>query len=388
MALKVNGEAGTHPSPATAVTGVSAAVQSIAKPKFGTEGESAAVMAQLAKQKGPGLVMAGSSIPRVERIPTGVWEFDYATGGGFPKGRYSIVFGPESSGKTNICYCAVANAQRGPAHCNKVVWIDLEGTFDPEWAAMFGVDVDALILVKPAYGEEAVDAMDAFLYADDVALVILDSLAVITSTKELEQSAEKFDVGTASILIKRMCNKIVIAQSVQARKGHFPAVILVNQIRMKIGVMFGDPETMPGGNTMKFLSSLTVRLYGKNVIDAKIHPDLPIFKDTSAVIKKAKVAVRQMSFEYKLCMTPHGDLSVGESDSWNSVSSHLKALNLLRKADKGTGWVLEGQGNFPTLVPLKDTYQAEREFALFLQKMVLDATAGQAFLIEAEGAAK
>jgi hypothetical protein len=79
---------------------------------------------------------------------------------------------------------------------------------------------------------------------------------------------------------------------------------------------------------------------------------------------------------------------VGESDSWNSVSSHLKALNLLRKADKGTGWVLEGQGNFPTLVPLKDTYQAEREFALFLQKMVLDATAGQAFLIEAEGAAK
>ncbi|KVR21631.1 hypothetical protein WK13_34400 [Burkholderia ubonensis] len=332
--------------------------------------------------------MPGSQVPQVERIATGLFEFDFATGGGFPKGRYSIVFGPESSGKTNICYCAVATAQRGPASCNKVVWVNLEGTFDPEWAAFFGVDIDALILANPAYGEEAVDVIDAFMYAEDVALIVVDSLAVVTSTKELEQSAEKFDVGTSSILIKRMCNKIVIAQSVQARKGHFPAVILVNQIRHKIGVMFGDPETMPGGNTMKFLSSLTVRLYGKNVIEKNIHPDLPAFKDTSAIIKKAKIGIRQVNFDYKMCVLPHGDLSVGESDSWNAVSGHLKSLNLLRKADKGTGWVLEGIGEFQTLVPIKDTYQAEREFALHLQKMVIDAYSGQSFLIEAEGAAK
>lgn len=96
-------------------------------------GEMAAVLAKIKKEKGEGLVFTGKLIPDVQRIPTGLFEFDLATGGGFPQSRLSIVYGPESSGKSNICYLAAAKAQKGPAHCNKVVWIDLEGTFDPNW---------------------------------------------------------------------------------------------------------------------------------------------------------------------------------------------------------------------------------------------------------------
>jgi recombination protein RecA len=272
-----------------------------------------------------------------------------------------------------------------PAPCNKVVWIDLEGTFDPSWAALFGIDVDELIVVKPSYGEEAVDMVDALIQADDVALLVLDSLAVVVASKEIEQSAEKFDVGTAAILVKRMCNKLVIALSKEAKRDHTPAVILINQTRFKVGVMFGDPETMPGGQTMKFLSSLTVRLYGKNKMLKEVSADMPAFKETNAVIKKAKVPVTKMVFDYEMVVFPHDGLRVGETRSWNKVSSELKQLGHLEKTPKG--WKLLGH-EYQTLAVIQDTYEAEDAFAAKLQKMVIDSSKGKVFLVEAEGAAK
>ena len=273
-------------------------------------GELKAILAQIRKEKGDNVVNKGSEIPLVERIPTGVFEFDLATGGGFPRSRYSIVYGPESSGKTNICYAAAAQAQKMPEPCNKVVWVDLEGTLDAKWASQFGIDVEELLVVRPSYGEEAVDLIDALVRAEDVAMLVVDSLATVVSSKEIDQSVEKFDVGTASLLVKRLCNKLVIALATEAKRGHTPAVVLINQTRFKIGVMFGDPETMPGGQTMKFLSSLTVRLYGKNKIEKTISSELPAFKETTAVIKKAKVGVSKYNFDYDLCMLPHNGIIV------------------------------------------------------------------------------
>lgn len=345
------------------------------------------LLAQIAKEKGDKVVIRGSEVPNVERIPTGIFEFDFATGGGFPRSRYSIVYGPESSGKTNVCYAAIANAQKMPPPCNKVVFVDLEGTFDPVWAAKFGVDVEELVLVKPAYGEEACDLVDALIHAEEVIMLVLDSLAVVVGSKEIEQSMEKFDVGTASILVKRMCNKMVIALTLEARRGHTPAVVFINQTRMKIGVMFGDPETMPGGQTMKFLSSLTVRLNGKNKIEKSINPDLSAFKETHAVIKKAKIAVNRMVFDYDLCMLAHGHLSVGESDSWNTVKAGLQHHGIFTKPEKGTGWTLFGKTS-STQVLFQDTYESTPEFAIKCQKALIEANKGQSFLIEAEGAAK
>lgn len=355
--------------------------------KFTGGSELTAILAQIKKDKGDKVVVPGSSIPMPKRIPTGVFEFDLYTGGGFPCSRYSIVYGPEGSGKTNICYAAAANAQKLPPPCNKVVWVDLEGTFDPNWAAQFGIDVDMLIVVKPSYGEEAVDLIDALVRAEDVAMLVVDSLATVVASKEIESSVEKADVGSSSVLVKRLCNKLVIALAMEARRGHAPAVVLINQTRFKIGVMFGDPETMPGGQTMKFLSSLTVRLYGKNKIDKAVSPDLPAFKETKCVIKKAKVGVLKYDFDYDLCMLPHNGVCVGETKSWTLVSNHLKDIGALCKAEKGQGWTLLGQ-TFPTLVMIQDQYESDNDYKLKLQGMILDSYKGKMMLIEAEGAAK
>lgn len=371
--------------------GVDAPVQSSAKKGKtvkvkGPTGELAAVLGAISKQKGENVVVSGNKIPAIGRIPTGVFEFDFATGGGFPRSRYSIVYGPESSGKTNICYCAAAQAQKLPEPCNKVVWVDLEGTFDPNWAAHFGIDVDELLVVKPSYGEEAVDLVDALVRAEEVALLVLDSLAVVVSSKEVEQSVEKFDVGTAAILVKRLCNKLVIALAEESRRGHTPAVILINQTRFKIGVMFGDPETMPGGQTMKFLSSLTVRLYGKNKVDKTINPDLPSWKDTKAVIKKAKIAIVRSDFDYEMAMLPSAGNGVGTTASWNMVSGYLKDLGHLSKVEKGSGWQLLGE-EFPTLVPIRDRYETDSAYSTALHQIIIDAHKGQFMLVEATGAA-
>jgi hypothetical protein len=148
-------------------------------------------------------------------------------------------------------------------------------------------------------------------------------------------------------------------------------------------------NTMPGGQTMKFLSSLTIRVYGKNKVVKEVHPDLAAFKETNAVIKKAKVPITSLSFEYDMCVYPSGDLNVGQTNSWNKVSSDLKQLGHLTKVPKG--WKLEGPGlapmEMPTLVTFQDTYQSDPEFATKLQSWIINSHKGSMFLAAAQGAA-
>lgn len=283
--------------------------------------------------------------------------------------------------KTNLAYLAIAEAQRGPEECNKAVLVDLEGAFDPNWAVQFGIDVEALIVVKPGYGEEAVDIIDALVRAEDVAIIVVDSLATIIASKEIEQSAEKFDVGTSSLLIKRMCNKVNNSLSQEAKRKHDPCVIFINQIRFKIGVMFGNPETQPGGQAMKFLASLIVRVSGKNKIVKEYNPDTPVLKEVHAQIIKSKVGIYRSVFDFEMALQPHGDLSVGETDSWGMVKNELQSAGLLKKPEKGTGYLLEGK-LYPTLTVIGDTYNAEKAFAMHLQDLVIKKYSGTKFVID------
>ncbi len=342
------------------------------------------ILAAIRKDKGEKTFSTAAKVPLVERIPTGVFEFDNATGGGFPRARYSIVYADEGAGKTNICYDAVKQAQMYPPPCNKVIWIDQENTFDPVWASMFGIDLDELIVVRPAYGEEACDLIDALVRAEDVILVVFDSLASMLPIKEQQQSAEKFDVGTASLLTKRMVTKLVAALSDEEKKGHTPAVILINQTRMKIGVMFGNPETMPGGKAMKFYSCLTVRLSGKKKIKAAVNPSIPCVMETEAVIKKAKIQITQETFNYDMALLPHDGLRVGQSDSWNAVSSFLKSMGELKKVEKGQGWELFGMSK-PTLVYYQDMYGNDPAFQLKCQSTITGANSLKGFVLEGNG---
>lgn len=332
------------------------------------------------EKSAPKVVMKGNDIIPVKRIPTGIFEFDYHTGGGFPCGRMSIVYGPESSGKSNCVYRAIANAQKLPPPCNVAALVDIEGTFDPAWAASLGVDVEALILIKPQYGEQAVDIVTGLVEIDQIAMIGYDSVAATISAREADGSVEKADVGTQAMLIKRLVNKVTLALSKESQRGHYPAVVFVNQTRMKIGVMFGDPETQPGGKTLQFASSLTVRLYGKNEMVKEISSEIPVFKKTTAVVKKAKVGVLGYNFEYSLCMLAHDVLGVGDSASWNLVESHLKSLDKLVKSPSGKGWDLLGE-NYKTLKEISMQYYTDEDFRLKMQGIVINSSAGKAILI-------
>lgn len=333
--------------------------------------ELSAALNKIKKELGEKSIVYGNQIPNPERLPTGVFEFDLATGGGFPKNRYTIVYGPESSGKTNLMYKAIASAQRQPPPCNKAVLVDLEGTFDPEWAMRLGVDVDSLIVAKPSYGEQAVDMIDALVRASDVAFLAVDSIAVMIASKEVEGSVEKADVGTSAMLIKRLSNKMAIALSEEQKRDHHIAVVFLNQTRFKIGVLFGDPETMPGGQTVKFNASLIVRLYGKDLMVKEISSNIPAFKETSAIIRKAKIGVVQKAFKYDMCVLEHDGLVPGDTNSFNAVKGYLQASGDLKKSPSG-GWTILDK-TYPTLSALQDTYMAEDEYAKTLHALVIKA---------------
>jgi recombination protein RecA len=339
------------------------------------------VLVGIRKDKGEKVVVAGNEIPVVRRLPTGIFEFDFYTGGGFPCGRYSIVYGPESGNKTNVCLKAVSHAQKQPPPCNKAIWVNIEQSFDPVWAERMGVDTKALLVVNAGYGEEAIDLVDALVRAEDVAIVVVDSMAGLIASKEIAQSVEQYDVGTSALLIKRMVNKLMIAFGEESKRDHDPCVILINQTRYKVGVMFGDPETMPGGEAQKFLSSLRVRLSAKNVIDKAT--GILVFKETKVVVKKAKVPVRTTSFEFSLCVHAHDDLKVGETDSFNTVKSHLQALGMLVKTSKGYALTQNGKTqNYSTLTAMQDRYLKDAVFKMFLQSMVIEAYRDKMVLVE------
>lgn len=352
-----------------------------AQPKKAAPSAEMVAFLKAAEKNAPRVVMMANAILPIERIPTGVFEFDYRTGGGFPRGRISVVYGPESSGKSNIAYKAIANAQRLPPPCNRAILLDVESTFDPVWAAQLGVNVEELIVIKPDYGEQAIDMTIAAIQIDEVAIIVYDSIAATVPSVELEKSTEKADMGTQAILIKRCINKVVQTLSIEGKRNHFPAFIFVNQIRMKIGVMFGDPETMPGGLTFKFASSLTVRVYGKNEFVKEISSEIPAFKQTKMVIKKAKVGVMGYEGEYSLCMLPHDVLGAGESASWKMVESHLKNNNRLAKGKDG--WVFNnGEEVFRTLQDMSMKYYTDHDFKMYCQDLVIKDGQSKAITIE------
>lgn len=263
-----------------------------------------------------------------------------------------------SSGKTNIVLKAVGEGQK-MFPSKTAVFIDAEHAFDPKWATQMGVNVDELIVVHPEYAEQAVDMIDAFLYASDVFCVVLDSIAALSTQNEIESSAEKASVGGASLIIGKLFKKATVSFNRMRNKGLAPpAFIGVNQIRHKIGVMYGDPETMPGGNAIKFASSFTVRTYGKNKIDKKIHPVLPAFKETSIIIKKWKMPVNAVTAVYFMQMVAGGGHSPGHVEDWPTMKAYLSEFGYLGKTDDGKKWILFGE-EFPTMTAARQFLYAD-----------------------------
>lgn len=312
------------------------------------------ILTQIKKDHGANIAsQGGADYEQMERLPTGVFPIDLATGGGFPMGKSSIVYGPESSNKTNLILKSIIEGQiKYPDRV--AVMIEPEHALDKGWARKMGVDLDRLIVAQPESAEQAVDFVESFCYGKDVFAVYLDSIAALTTTNEIDSEAGKQIVGGASLLTGKMYRKVNVALSKMTNSGQqAPAFIAINQIRHKIGVMFGNPETMPGGNMPKFASSMTIRVYGKNVVDKKINPAMPLFKEVSAVLQKWKCPILAVNAIYKMQMLQADGRGPGYVDDWNTVCAYMKELDYLSKSPTG-GWLMSGE-KYPTLKAVEDT---------------------------------
>lgn len=209
-----------------------------------------AVMGQIEKSFGKGSIMrlGDNNTMDIETVSTGSLKLDIALGGGLPMGRIVEIYGPESSGKTTLTLEAISAAQRAGKQC---AFIDAEHALDPEYATKLGVDINALLVSQPDTGEQALEIVDALARSGAVDIIVVDSVAALTPKAEIEGDMGDSHMGLQARMLSQAMRKIT---------GHLKQsncmCIFINQIRMKIGVMFGNPETTTGGNSLKFYSSV------------------------------------------------------------------------------------------------------------------------------------
>lgn len=234
------------------------------------------VLGQIEKQFGKGSIMrlGDEQKLQVETISTGSMELDIALGtGGLPRGRVVEIYGPESSGKTTLTLHAIAEAQRAGG---VAAFIDAEHALDPEYAKKIGVDIDNLIVSQPDTGEQALEIVDALVRSSAIDIIIIDSVAALVPKAEITGEMGDSHMGLQARLMSQALRKLTGI----IRKSN-TCVVFINQLRMKIGVMFGNPETTTGGNALKFYAS--VRLDIRRIESIK--------KDTEIVGNRVKVKV-------------------------------------------------------------------------------------------------
>ena len=249
-------------------------------------------MAKIEKDFGKGSIMrmGEEQIENVEVIPTGSIGLNVALGvGGYPKGRIIEIFGPESSGKTTLAIHAIAECQKAGGIA---AFIDAEHAFDRFYAAKLGVNVDDLLISQPDNGEQALEIADHLIRSSAIDIIVVDSVAALTPKKEIEGDMGDSSVGLQARLMSQALRKLTSTISKTNT-----TCIFINQLREKIGVMFGNPETTTGGNALKFYASvrLDIRKQGQPIKDG----DTPIGNQVKVKVVKNKVAppFRKAEFE-------------------------------------------------------------------------------------------
>lgn len=309
----------------------------------------AVALAQIEKNFGKGSIMkmdGSQQDENLEVISTGSLGLDLALGvGGLPRGRVVEIFGPESSGKTTLCLETIAQCQKKGGVC---AFIDAEHAFDPQYARKLGVKVEELLVSQPDTGEQALEICDMLVRSGGVDMVVIDSVAALTPKAEIEGEMGDSHVGLQARLMSQALRKLT---------GHIKKtntlVVFINQIRMKIGVMFGNPETTAGGNALKFYAS--VRLDIRKSTQIKKGEEI-LGNETKVKVIKNKVAppFRQAEF----------DILYGEGVSWEGELIDIGSkLNIIEKSGAWYSYngAKIGQGKDNVRVWLKENPEVAEE---------------------------
>lgn len=297
------------------------------------------VKAGVKNYEDPEIITVGVNFEDPTRLPSGLFAFDLPTGGGVPMGRITLMYGKEDSMKTTVCLKLIAQAQKLFPK-KSAVFVDVEGVFSKNWARTMGVDVDKLVMIQPSNAEQVVDLVEDILHTDDVSIIVIDSLAALITQHEIDKSAEDAIVARTASVINKFYRRTARALNVARKEKREIALVCVNQIRYKIGGM-GNPEVLPGGPSMLYGASLSVRFYGKAVMDSSVSTVLPAYKEINLIIKKHKVPIlaKEGVLQVALLPIPAYGLAVGEAYDWNTLLSYLKSMDLMVKAPKKKeGW--------------------------------------------------
>lgn len=334
----------------------------------------AAALGQIEKQFGKGSIMrlGDNQTLAIDSVSTGSLSLDVALGiGGLPMGRIVEIFGPESSGKTTLTLSVIAQAQGAGKTC---AFIDAEHALDPIYAAKLGVSVDDLLVSQPDTGEQALEICDALVRSGAVDVIIVDSVAALTPKAEIEGEMGDSHVGLQARLMSQALRKLTANI-----KNANCLVVFINQIRMKIGVMFGNPETTTGGNALKFYAS--VRLDIRRIGAIKEGEEV-VGNDTRVKVVKNKVAppFRQAEFQ----------ILYGAGISKESELIDLGVKNKL--VDKSGAWYSYngekiGQGKANSMKFLLENQTIAKELESKLRELLLShsATANADFEESEEG---
>jgi recombination protein RecA len=318
-------------------------------------------VSQIEKDHGKGALMklgAGSAYPDIESISTGSLTLDTALGiGGLPKGRVVEIYGPESSGKTTMALQVIAQAQK---QGGTVAFIDAEHALDPKYAENLGVNIDELLLSQPDSGEQALEITDTLVRSGAISTLVIDSVAALTPKAEIDGDMGDSHMGLQARLMSQALRKL----TANIKKSN-TLLIFINQIRMKIGVMFGSPETTTGGNALKFYSSVRMDI---RRIGAIKQGDEIIGNETRVKVVKNKVAPPFKIAEF--------DIYYGQGVSKESELIDLGVKhNIVDKAGAWYSYGSEriGQGKENSRIFLKENTDIANE----IEKKIIAITQGE-----------